>query len=344
VVDWGWTAYDTWQSGRTLGNPNASRGEKMMAALNIGMAALFEVIEPDDILPVGLPIDDIARRGVLKGAAEALEVGGDEALEAFVRDQFGDHADEVLEGMWGALCSFSGDTVVMTEDGPVPISEVDLWDKVLAYNEETGEIGYYPVTDVWVHVDPVIVTLTIDGEQIETTPEHPFYTIDGEWLAAAALQIGDEIRTAEWETGMVESIHFTTAPQPMYNFTVATAHTYFVGDGQWLVHNDCADFITSANWEAISYTSSACKNGCEAVATKIQGFIGGDVYRVTDAYGAPSLGPLKNGHNPNWTHHDVVIKDGRVYDAFTGGGGLTIDEFRARFEYGEYLEFTLLNN
>lgn len=25
----------------------------------------------------------------------------------------------------------------------------------------------------------------------------------------------------------------------MYNFTVATAHTYFVGDGQWLVHNSC---------------------------------------------------------------------------------------------------------
>ncbi|RMG96564.1 MAG: hypothetical protein D6706_10060, partial [Chloroflexi bacterium] len=25
----------------------------------------------------------------------------------------------------------------------------------------------------------------------------------------------------------------------MYNFTVATAHTYFVGNGQWLVHNAC---------------------------------------------------------------------------------------------------------
>jgi hypothetical protein len=27
--------------------------------------------------------------------------------------------------------------------------------------------------------------------------------------------------------------------QEMYNFTVDTAHTYFVGDGQWLVHNSC---------------------------------------------------------------------------------------------------------
>ena len=31
-------------------------------------------------------------------------------------------------------------------------------------------------------------------------------------------------------------------PQMMYNMTVATAHTYFVGDGQWLVHNACIKF------------------------------------------------------------------------------------------------------
>jgi hypothetical protein len=35
----------------------------------------------------------------------------------------------------------------------------------------------------------------------------------------------------------VEAITIVTQPQRMYNFTVAAAHTYFVGDGQWLVHN-----------------------------------------------------------------------------------------------------------
>jgi hypothetical protein len=37
----------------------------------------------------------------------------------------------------------------------------------------------------------------------------------------------------------VEAITIVTQPQRMYNFTVAAAHTYFVGDGQWLVHNSC---------------------------------------------------------------------------------------------------------
>jgi hypothetical protein len=30
---------------------------------------------------------------------------------------------------------------------------------------------------------------------------------------------------------------FVARTQPMYNLTVAQAHTFFVGDGQWLVHN-----------------------------------------------------------------------------------------------------------
>jgi hypothetical protein len=58
-------------------------------------------------------------------------------------------------------------------------------------------------------------------------------------LPAAALQAGDEIRNAEWATGTVEAIEFVAESQTMYNFTVATAHTYFVGNGQWLVHNAC---------------------------------------------------------------------------------------------------------
>ena len=145
------------------------------------------------------------------------------------------YADEAV----GIFCSFSEETLVSTEDGLVPISDVDAGEYVLAYDEATEEIGYYPVTAVWVHTDPVIVELTIDGETIETTLEHPFYTDEGTWIPADELQIGDEIRDAEWGTGTVDDIHVTYQPQPMYNFTVAEAHTYFVGDEQWLVHNSC---------------------------------------------------------------------------------------------------------
>jgi hypothetical protein len=139
----------------------------------------------------------------------------------------------------------------MTAEGEVPISAIQVGDLVLAYDEETGETGYYTVTAVMVHIDPTIVYLTIDGETIETTPEHPFYVMEsapwlatgetkGRWVDAGELHVGDAVRQADGTTGMVQAVVVVERSQPMYNLTVAVAHTFFVGEQQWLVHNiDC---------------------------------------------------------------------------------------------------------
>jgi hypothetical protein len=110
---------------------------------------------------------------------------------------------------------------------------------VLAYNEATGQTSSYEVTATHAHEDPLTVNLTIGGELLETTLEHPFYTADEEWVAAGDLEVGDDIRRADGSYGEVEAIEFIQQPQVMYNLTVDEAHTFFVGDGQWLVHNDC---------------------------------------------------------------------------------------------------------
>ena len=138
-------------------------------------------------------------------------------------------------------CSFSYDTLVMTREGLRPIGELVINDFVLAYDEITGETGWYPITALWVHVDPVIVYLIIEGEVIETTPNHPFYTVEDEWIFAGLLEAGDLIRKADSSYGVVQSLEFVHQPQKMYNLTVDVAHTYFVGEGQWLVHNDGCD-------------------------------------------------------------------------------------------------------
>jgi hypothetical protein len=51
------------------------------------------------------------------------------------------------------------------------------------------------------------------------------------------LKKGDEVRKADGSVGIVEAIHTIYKRQTMYNLSVDTAHTYFVGHGQWLVHN-----------------------------------------------------------------------------------------------------------
>lgn len=119
---------------------------------------------------------------------------------------------------------------------------------MLAWNEETGELSFERVTATIKHTDEIVVHLTIDGEEIETTPEHPFYVEGKGWVNAEELQLGDEIRKANRSTGEVESVTTEETSQEMYNLTIDEAHTFFVGDGQWLVHNvKCDLFIPTSD-------------------------------------------------------------------------------------------------
>jgi hypothetical protein len=228
------------------------------------------------------------------GVSSAVMRNGGDAVVRYVGDAV------------GAFCSFSEDTLVSTEDGLVPISEVELDDYVLAYNEETGEIGYYPVVAIWAHEDPVIVYLTIDGETIVTTPEHPFYTAEGEWVPAAGLQLGDEIRTAEWGSGTVERVRFSLRPQMMYNFTVAEAHTYFIAERQWLVHNACISHVFSGRNAMLNHMIEQGVEGADG----FQAIVGGATHNTINNPAVLDLIRETFGSTRNWTK---VYQDG--YDA-----------------------------
>ena len=139
------------------------------------------------------------------------------------------------------LCfnSFSAETLVSTEDGLRPISEIAIGDRVWAYDEATDEHGLFPVTDVIIHTDPTQVHLLLDGELLETTPEHPFYTLERGWVDAGDLWVGAHIRQADGSYGRVQFLAVEREDQVLYNLTVAEAHTFFVGAQRWLVHNTC---------------------------------------------------------------------------------------------------------
>lgn len=114
----------------------------------------------------------------------------------------------------------------------------------LAYDERTGKFGGYEVaTATFSHEDAVIEYLVIDGERQVITPEHPFYTTERGWVAAGELRKGDHVQKAHGKYGVAESLRLLEQKQRMYNLTVEDAHTYFVGDGEWLVHNMCAEVV-----------------------------------------------------------------------------------------------------
>ena len=95
--------------------------------------------------------------------------------------------------------------------------------------------------------------------------------------------------------------------------------------------------ITS-RWLAREISNPRFATGCEDVARQIQKLIGGDVIRLMPQAGIPMLGAYR-GHFPFWFYHEVVLKNGRVYDLFTGFKGLTVSEFKQLWSSARWIEF-----
>jgi RHS repeat-associated protein len=147
------------------------------------------------------------------------------------------------------LCCFAEGTLVATEDGPVPIEEIKVGDKVWARSEETGETALKPVVDLIRRTDRQIWELTYEvhepsgygsstkSEVFETTNDHPWARIDGEWVATQDLRPGMQIIRQDGAPATVVSVVETDRTMPTYNLEVADFHTYFVGESRVWVHN-----------------------------------------------------------------------------------------------------------
>lgn len=71
------------------------------------------------------------------------------------------------------------------------------------------------VTDTMMHDDPVLVYLELDGEQVTTTPEHPFYTRERGWVEAGELRLGEQVRRLDGGYGEVRSVRAVQRQQRM---------------------------------------------------------------------------------------------------------------------------------
>ena len=122
-----------------------------------------------------------------------------------------------------------------------PIEEIEVGDKVLAYDEETGEQGYKEVvrlfrnkTQEWHHV-------FVNGEEIVCTAEHPFYVEGKGFVPARELKERDNLLLSDGSKVEIDSlrIEHVEIPETTYNFEVKDFHTYYVSHSNVLVHNVC---------------------------------------------------------------------------------------------------------
>ena len=126
-----------------------------------------------------------------------------------------------------------------------PIEEIEVGDKVLAYDEETGEQCYKEVvrlfrnkTQEWHHV-------FVNGEEIVCTAEHPFYVEGKGFVPARELKERDNLLLSDGSKVEIDSlrIEHVEIPETTYNFEVKDFHTYYVSHSNVLVHNKCGVYL-----------------------------------------------------------------------------------------------------
>lgn len=123
----------------------------------------------------------------------------------------------------------------------MPIESISVGDKVWAWDEESGEVALKPVVEIYENETLELIHVFVEGEEIVTTPGHPFYSPVKGWTEAVRLRAGDILVLVNGEYVVVEKVQHEILENPIdvYNFQVADSHTYFVSVYGILVHNTC---------------------------------------------------------------------------------------------------------
>jgi hypothetical protein len=169
-----------------------------------------------------------------------------------------------------APACFLAGTLVQTDAGLKRIENIEVGERVLAYDNLRCEWVYRSVVNSLVHQhEGRIYAINVGGEIIEATGNHPFWVISGEalesrpiaadvpsddldswkggrWVAAQNLRPGDWLRTKDGKRVSISTISSEYREANVYNLTIEDLHNYVVSGQGVLVHNKAMG--VPANW------------------------------------------------------------------------------------------------
>ena len=189
------------------------------------------------------------------------------AVESDSIEEFAEHGETVMYstidgGIYGGVVAygmtdqpcpsscFVAGTHVQVANGTVPIESLEAGDVVWAWDEETGDVALKTVVETYVNETDELIHVFANGEEIVTTPGHPFYSPVKGWTDAVHLRAGDILVLVNGEYVVVEKVQheILEAPVTVYNFQVEDYQTYYVSSGV-LVHNKCVKNTTVSSRE-----------------------------------------------------------------------------------------------
>ena len=194
--------------------------------------------------------------GVFVGSSVALASSAySAAIESDSVEEFKQYGEEALiatavGGGYGAATAYSlpghncfvAGTLVLTQNGSTPIQNISVGDLVWSWDEKTGTVLLSEVTDIYISQTQELVHVFVNGEEIITTPEHPFYSPTNGWIEAINLHGGDALILFNGNIVVVDEIssEILDSPVSVFNFQVNESHTYYVATLGVLVHNKCS--------------------------------------------------------------------------------------------------------
>ncbi len=177
--------------------------------------------------------------GAVGGAIVGGVVGaivGEEAVDSFI-DSVENSSPNDGPSYPNYAC-FINSTLVETPSGSIPIQDVNVQDFVYTVNDVAESQGNYYVSNIIKSKAYMLVEISVDGELLLCTPEHPFYTLHG-WVLARELSSRYRLLSKDGSWVKIDSVYIVELAQPVEvrTLTIEGAGAYRVGVGGYLVHN-----------------------------------------------------------------------------------------------------------
>lgn len=134
---------------------------------------------------------------------------------------------------------FVAGTMILTATGLSAIEHIKAGDRVISTNPETGETTEKKVLEIYRRKTDRLIHLTVNGEEVITTANHPFYVKGRGFVNAGDLWVGSRLLDTKGNFLSLEDMRQELVEESVtvYNFQVEEFHTYHVGKNKILVHN-----------------------------------------------------------------------------------------------------------
>jgi hypothetical protein len=181
-------------------------------------------------------------------------------------------------------CFPAGTKITLADGSQKNIEELTIEDKILTWNEHTGELVEGTIGNIVKKTDNLLIHLITENGDVKSTPFHKFYVKDKKWTPAQDIVIGDVLLNEEGkDVAVTDRIDLVGNVDVYHILDVKDNHTYFANN--LLVHNiKYGCFVAGTE---ITLANGDVKNIEDVI-------VGEEVLTYNEVSGEPEVGVVGN--------------------------------------------------